>query len=512
MFKEKSIIIPNLFRVEQPGPHALLDNKPPLWTEEVDWEAHINGEKQICMVPIGRNDTCYWGALDIDAKGDAPPVAHQNLHIYIHTHNLPLWLFKSRSKKGAHAFLFSQQPIPAAEMVNLLELYAMMIKPMLHETHEIEIFPKQKELGGTNGSCIRLPFFGTKSEYFFDDYPKAITHFLLPPCLKELPEEGDRNNYVYHLSNFLIMSKFVGVQELLQAINEHFDEPLDPPEIEKTTNSARRHRNRTGATFGLGCRSCPPARKKHCRFANQLRTAETTEKVKVEIIHYIAEDPKIRMTVAGKSQVFSSEEAFDNHLVRLSFLMKHKISDVPLMGRAEWVKTLHELLETAEHIDLVSHRDRGHFILQQLKKWSKDFKNGMGYLYSGTPVFLSSDEVVLFSHDLYNRFIMTGVTGISRDEINNTLENIGTATVINGNPVIKIPVSVLGISAPGLEIPILNDINVDEVQVVASKDGNVIFKDKVGRQIELTNTFIKENPDLQRRILEATVTDIKVNF
>jgi len=506
--------IKKLFRVDKPGRHALLDGGFPKWLNtEPDWQAHLDGKMALCITPLGFDNTCYFGALDIDAKGDAPPINHERLQHFIKEHSLPLNLFYSQSGKGAHAYIFSPYPVSATDMRATLRLFSVLISHLISPANGIEIFPKQDVLeAGGDGNCIRPPWFGDRCQPLFMGEPIVRQLVSLPQCLSVLPEEGDRNNFVYHMTNFLVLCEVNNVKGLMYILNENLDFPLTEVEVDRTVASAHRQRGRKGAGFGLGCFHCPDTRKDKCKFSSQLRVKETYDAVSIEIVHYIAEDPKIRVTVDSKSLVFSVDDVFNNHKVRLDFIMKHRITDVPMMKKSEWTQMVHTMLEEAEHVDIVTHRDKGHFIIQQLKKWSKDFKPGVSYLYSGTPVFISDDEVMMFSHDVYNRFVITGIQGITRDDVNITLESIGKLTIVNGSPAIKIPVNLLGVSTPGLEIPLINDMDPTEVIVDNNSEGRVVFKDKNGARIELTNTFIKEHPDIQRKILEKTQTGIHVNF
>lgn len=506
--------IRKLFRVDNPGAHALLDSGMPMWVDDLpDWQLHLKGERGLCVTPIGRNNTCYWGALDIDSKGDAPPVKHHTLNDFIKEHKLPLNLFYSRSGRGAHAYLFSPRPVPASEMRAVLGFYALLLEHQLDKQNGIEIFPKQSELfGDDNGSCIRPPYFGDKCQPVFEDEPVVREILTIPPCLCQLPEEGDRNNFVYHITNFLMLSDVQNVKPLVHLINRSLDDPLPKEEAERTIASAQRQRQRKGMGYGLGCSSCPDSKKGSCRFSSQLKVRQTSDLMTVEIVHFLADDPKIRMTVEGKQLTFDSETAFNNHEVRLQFLMKHRTPAVPMMKKGDWTNMMHSLLEEAEHVEEKTHRDKGHFILQKLKSWSKNFKPGISSMYSGTPCFISEEEVLIFPHDMYNWFMQTGIIGISREDINSTLESIGTPIVMQGSPAIKIKTEVLDLKSPGLEIPIVSDIDPEDVVVEAGDGGRVVYKNREGVRIELTNSYIKANPEIQRKILEATSTNINVNF
>jgi len=503
-----------IFRVDNPGPYALIDSGLPMWVdEEPDWENHLNGSKSLCVTPIGYDNTCYWGAIDIDAKGDNPAVNHPAVQVFIDEHKLPLNLFYSKSGKGAHAYLFSPKPVPAIEMRAVLTLYSLLLRPLLDDKNDMEIFPKQDELmEGDNGSCIRPPYFGERCAPLFEGEPQVRNIISIPPCLVHLPEEGERNNFIYHIANFLALSEVTSIKSLVHSINRSLDDPLPVEEADKTIASAQRQRNRKGSGFGLGCSSCPDSKKLTCKFSSQLKVRQTSDVMTVEIVHFLAEDPKIRLTVEGKSLNFDTESAFNNHEVRLSFLTKHRTPAIPMMKKGEWTMMMHSLLEGAEHIEEVTHRDKGHFIVQKLKAWSKNFKPGVSALFSGTPCFISDTEAVVFPHDMYNWFMQTGVMGITREDINTTLESVGAPVVMQGSPAIKIPLSLLDVKTPGIEIPLIFDIAPEDVVIECGEGGKAIFKTKEGIRIELTNSYIKEHSEIQERIMEATSTNIKVGF
>lgn len=503
-----------LFRVDNPVRYANIDLPIPIWKEgEPDWQSHLEGTTGLCITPIGRDSTCYWGALDIDSKGDAPAVNHQWLVEFVEAHRLPLNIYKSKSGKGAHAYLFSPKPVPAPEIRGILRLYSLILRPYLDESNGIEVFPKQDKLvGDDNGSCIRPPYFGNKCQPAFEGEPIVRPVISIPPCLVALPDEGDRNNYVYHVTNFLMLSDIINVKPLVHTVNGSLDEPLLVQEVDRTVASAQRQRSRKGMGFGLGCTSCPDSKKATCKFSSQLKIRSTSDLMTVQIVHYIADDPKIRLIVEGKSLVFDTEEAFNNHAVRLGFITKHRTSVVPMMKKGEWNSMMHSLLEEAEHIEDITHRDKGHAIIQKIKKWSKDFKNGVNRMFSGTPCFISETEVLIFPHDVYTWFINTGVMGITREDINTTLESIGTPIIMQGFPAIKIPAKVLEVKSPGLEIPIVSNIDPEELLVEAGSDGTAIFKNKEGVQISLTNSYIKDHPEIMARMVEVTKTSINIGF
>ena len=116
------------------------------------WENHLNGTVGLGVVPIRENNTCTWGAVDVDE--------YEDLDLEDLSFKLPAPLVLCRSKSGgAHIYLFTSQPVPAKLMRKKLALVARAIgRP------NEEIFPKQDELDESGiGNWINLPYFNVDS-------------------------------------------------------------------------------------------------------------------------------------------------------------------------------------------------------------------------------------------------------------------------------------------------------------------------------------------------------------
>lgn len=503
-----SKLLQKLFKVDSPSDHAFISDGMVIleWVPEgkPDFEAHIKGEKRLCITPIGTENTCYFGALDFDAKGDdVAPINHTLIQMFINDHNLPLNLFYSRSGKGAHAYLFSRTPISGKDMRATMRVYSLMFKQFLTAGQDIEIFPKQDELDSERGSCIYIPYFGDSCQPLFEGEPRYAMVPALPPCIQNLPRQGERNNYTYHVSNFLYLIEAKNVKNLVLAINRAFEDPQRDSDVEKTVASARRQQRRDNSGYGLGCRACPTTRKEKCKFSIQLVAGEVRESIKVTILHYISVDEKIQLTIDGKSIIFTPDEAFNHHKVSTTFILKHGITSIPEMKPKDWSTLLKELLKEAIHVDAVHHADKGHYIIEQLRKWSSKFKPGVHELYSGTPVFISSEEAMVIPHDVYQYLSTKGVMGISPDDVIKTLESIGTPVKVEGLPVIKIPVEILRLEGKVVVSPVtVNNIDPEEIRFIPGE--KVKMLNAMGVEIRLTDQYLTEHPEVRRKIVDYT--------
>lgn len=501
-------VMKRLFRVDNPSDHALIDGQFPVWQDTApDFEAHAEGKHCLCITPIGKDGTCYFGALDLDAKGSSPAIPHKQLQAFIEEHSLPLNLFYSKSGKGAHAFLFSPVPVPASDMQSALNLYANLIASKLHEMHHIEIFPKQSTLReGDNGSCIRIPCFGEGTQPCFEGEPKVVRVLSVPPCLENMPEEGERNDFAYHISNFFYLSEATGVKTLVKIINDQFTRPMPDKEVDRTADSARKNRNRNESGFGLGCTDCPSSRKQKCKFASQIMSSEMDTSVQLVILTYISKTPEVQITVEGHSHVFPKEDAIMIAKVSLVFAVDYGV-DFPFKGKQkDWKAWLIGALPTATRVNAISEADKGHAIVAALKKWSTKFNTGMDKLYSGSPVFINDDEILISSNDVFQYFMRTNaLVGVTSKDIDSTLATIGKRETVDGHPFFKVKASAIKINiTPALAVPVINDIDEKDVMVEVGHDGVPVYKDKIGQVIELTNTWLQEHPAVRKKVVELS--------
>jgi hypothetical protein len=118
---------------------------------EQRWTDHLDGkEPSLGIIPIRDDNTCTWGAIDIDTYDGFD---HKKLVNKIVEKKLPLVVCKSKSG-GAHVFLFLRQACSAKDMqMKLAEIAAWL------GYGESEVFPKQIELNAKGtGNFLNLPY------------------------------------------------------------------------------------------------------------------------------------------------------------------------------------------------------------------------------------------------------------------------------------------------------------------------------------------------------------------
>lgn len=138
------------------------------------WEKHLSGEQGLGIIPIRKDGTVCWGAIDIDIYDglDIVKLAATLLHLSLPV--IPCWT----KSGGVHLYLFTSEPVTAAAMqIKLREVAAML------GHGGVEVFPKQTRLlEHDEGSWINVPYFnGAKTTRFAvlpDGEPLTVEQFL----------------------------------------------------------------------------------------------------------------------------------------------------------------------------------------------------------------------------------------------------------------------------------------------------------------------------------------------
>ncbi len=237
-----------------------------------DFEAHVFGKKGVGIVPIMDDDNCYFGAIDIDAHGDAPDIDLVQLEARVRDQDFPLTVCRSKSG-GAHLYLFLSEPTPAKLVRDTLMRWAGLLGHA-----GCEVFPKQERLpvsGGSRqlGNWINLCYFDAEEEgclryaveagaridfmHFLDTaesrrvppaalVEKATGEFAeAPPCIQKMLTEGvghgQRNEALYNVVVYLKKANPETWRDKALDINAKiFPEPLSYAEAKKTITSAGR--------------------------------------------------------------------------------------------------------------------------------------------------------------------------------------------------------------------------------------------------------------------------------
>ena len=232
--------------------------KPPL--DEL-WRKHLEGvEPSLGIIPIRADNSCTWGAIDIDQY----PLDLNVIIAKVKSFNLPLVTLRSKSG-GAHVYAFVKNPVPAADMQKYLNACASLLGQAGRE-----IFPKQSQIlveRGDTGNFLNLPYFNCDStlryaikpdgsaatlEEFFEIYEANVQDGLKtpappqkkdqpapngPPCLQALCSqgfpEGTRNNGLFNVGIYLRKADPSGWEDKLMEYNQkYFNPPLPLKEIQ----------------------------------------------------------------------------------------------------------------------------------------------------------------------------------------------------------------------------------------------------------------------------------------
>ena len=238
---------------------AVVVRKPPI--DEL-WVKHLQGaEPSLGIIPIRADNSCIWGCIDIDQY----PLDLKGLITRVRSLKLPMVVCRSKSG-GAHVFLFTAEPVPAADMQRYLKAAAAQ----LGESGR-EIFPKQSEIlveRGDTGNFLNLPYFGgeqglrycinddgtasTLEQFYalydmyvqqaplnFPEEPKQAEQAIKegPPCLQALCAqgfpEGTRNNGLFNVGIYLKRAAPAAWEDKLMEYNmKYFDPPLGVAELQ----------------------------------------------------------------------------------------------------------------------------------------------------------------------------------------------------------------------------------------------------------------------------------------
>lgn len=115
------------------------------------WKRHLKGDVGLGIVPIRDDNTCGWGAIDIDSYDGFDLGAFEEK---INKLALPLVLCRSKSG-GAHCLLFTTEPVRARLIREKLAAFAAALG-----YPSAEVFPKQDRLHSEAdiGNWINMPY------------------------------------------------------------------------------------------------------------------------------------------------------------------------------------------------------------------------------------------------------------------------------------------------------------------------------------------------------------------
>lgn len=198
---------------------------------EALWLQHVEGKQGLGIVPIRDDNSCVFGAIDIDRYD----LRMEEVEAQCAALNLPVLPTRTKSG-GVHLYAFTSEPIPAELMKLRLEEWSVALG-----FGGAEVFPKQGSLLSDKdiGNWINMPYFGALSDTpteryaIFNGKPLDLLAFLDraealrinhqqldalvlqedeafiegPPCLQSIGKtgfgEGMRNNGMFAVGVYL---------------------------------------------------------------------------------------------------------------------------------------------------------------------------------------------------------------------------------------------------------------------------------------------------------------------
>lgn len=345
---------------------------------EDDYSAHLLGSRGLGLVPVRRDGTCRFAAIDIDVD----TINHQDLYRQIQTRRLPLHVCRSKSG-GAHLYLFVQEPgIRASLVSSTLRRWAIALG-----FPRSEVFPKQGHINKENlGSWINLPYYGgdrttrysvnergaidlnqfLESINFYhegmlvDDSPevRSVDLGAMPPCLVQITKEGvlegSRNGVLFNVGVFFRKADPENWAQRLEEYNiKEGKPPLSVREMKGIIKSLDRGRYQYTCNQEPLCSNCD---RKNCitlpHGVNHMPWMEDDSFDQLEITNLkkiLTDPPRYVATINDRSTELTWDELFDHRILRRRLNQLYDLM-LPPMKEARWESQLRKYLKSKQDI------------------------------------------------------------------------------------------------------------------------------------------------------------------
>lgn len=340
------------------------------------WRQHLRGEIGLGIVPIDDDDTCRFGAIDVDVYD----LNIEALSRRVDKMNLPFVTCRTKSG-GAHLYVFFSEPVPAKIVKDrLLELAIVLGFPTS------EVFPKQYEIRTKDdiGNWINMPYFGgdkTTRYAVVDGESMTVEEFLDhaeasrvdretfenvdvkrdermidgPPCLEHLSSsgfpQGTRNKALFNLGVYCRMKYGDDWQTRLEEFNREFlHPPLSTQEVGIIVGSLKKK------SYFYTCKEDPIAsacNKSVCvKRPHGIGGSANDPGVVIECLVKIETDPPTWVvTVEGKQiRLDATDDLLNQRVFRRRCVESLNILPNTIKGPA-WDELVNGLLERVEVID-----------------------------------------------------------------------------------------------------------------------------------------------------------------
>jgi len=346
-----------------------------------NWRHHLAGEASLGVIPTTDDNTCYWGALDIDPKDYMKAEDPGELQKRI---DLPMIVCRSKSG-GAHVYLFFSEPVPASKaQQRMTEISVYLGLP------GVEVNPKQTAQQpdkGTVGNYLNMPYFGgenstrigyrsdgtaiTDPSEFLDrcdemaiseeqlDNLELVSDNLIedgPPCLQALAQngvpQGQRNNTMLNVGVYLKLrygEDWHPVFEKMNYTSGILEEPLPSGEINTLEKQVDKG-------YFYGCSHEPIASLCQKRICKQRKygvgTNSDNPEIAIEAAHKVDTTPPVYyITVEGGYQlILTSEDLLTPE--RFKRMYFETLDQIPTTGKKpEWEQYINTIMREATLVE-----------------------------------------------------------------------------------------------------------------------------------------------------------------
>jgi len=342
---------------------------------EQHYKDHLSGKTGLGVIPIMSDNTCLWGAIDVDDY-KAPL---ETLSKQVEGMELPLVLCRSKSG-GAHLYLFLKNPIPAVLLRDkLFEFAAAIGYP------NSELFPKQVEFESDDevGNWINLPYFDEERTTRYalkDGKPLDLKQFLkyagqkvvteedlknfelklvdgledAPPCLQYLATigitAGQKDSCLFNFAVYCKLKDKDNWEKNLETINQTYVKP--PARAETILKVVKPHRKKS---YFYTCEQSPL--KDYCNRELCLARlfgigqSDKEPKIKLGLLRKVETEPPVwYLEVEGTELEFQTKDLLDQfRFRRICFERIHLIP--PTLKPVTWDRMLQERLDKVERIE-----------------------------------------------------------------------------------------------------------------------------------------------------------------
>lgn len=331
---------------------------------------HLNGKQGLGIVPIRKDGTCSFAAIDIDVYDKAITPYLEILYKY----DFPLIPFRSKSG-GLHLYLFLQNPMKTIKVKGLLEVFRLVLG--LNE--KVEIFPKQVNLGpGQTGNWINLPYYNAEktNQYMYNEKGKMILleeameiikaklqtedsliNFLqqlplsdAPVCLQHIYLFGEtnfRNEYLFSLARYYKTKYGDDFEFKVLESNNQLKRPIDTERLTSTVISSHKKRD-----YSYKCQGEPlnsKCNKEECKRRQYGIGGEEVSDLSYEdFIQYRTDPPYYEWIINTKSLKFYSETDIIQQ-VRFRALCFRELHILPnRLKETNWTQILNRALQNIQ--------------------------------------------------------------------------------------------------------------------------------------------------------------------